>query len=45
VMKHIYSKIYIDCIVKNPAMEPRKPFTSSAFDSALDNYAAQLVTE
>lgn len=44
VMKHIYSNIYIDYVVKNPAMEPRKPFSSSAFDSALDNYAAQLAS-
>lgn len=42
VMKHIYSNIYIEYIVKNAALEPMKPFASDAFTAALDAYTALL---
>ena len=41
-MKHIYSNIYIEYIVKNAALEPMKPFASDAFTAALDAYTALL---
>ena len=42
IMRHIYANIYVEYVVKNPALSPLEPFESAAFDEALDAYASVL---
>ena len=39
---YIYANIYVEYVVKNPALSPLEPFESAAFDEALDAYASVL---
>jgi len=41
-MKHIYSVIYIEYVVRNVSLQPMKPFASNAFEAALDAYVTAL---
>ena len=44
IMHNIYLNLYVEYIVKNPSFEARKPFSSAAFDEALDAFAGALVS-
>ena len=37
IMRHIYSAIYVECVVKDPLYEPGAPFENANFTSALNN--------
>ena len=36
-MRHIYSAIYVECVVKDPLYEPGVPFENASFTTALNN--------
>ena len=36
-MRHIYSAIYVECVVKDPLYEPGVPFENANFTTALNN--------
>ena len=42
VMRHVYSNIYVEHVVKNPGLAPSEVFESAAFDQALDEYASVM---
>eukprot|EP00850_Spirogloea_muscicola_P018285 SM000166S02466 [mRNA] locus=s166:95969:97162:+ [translate_table: standard] len=41
-LKHIYSRIYAECIVKNPLHTPGQPFSCELFATTLDQYVKTL---
>eukprot|EP00850_Spirogloea_muscicola_P016179 SM000129S26166 [mRNA] locus=s129:289683:290721:- [translate_table: standard] len=41
-LKHIYSRIYAECIVKNPLHTPGQPFSCELFATMLDQYVKTL---
>lgn len=41
-LKHIYSNIYVEYVVKNPLYTPEMPFKCELFNSNLDNYVKNL---
>ena len=40
-MRHIYSNIYVEYIVKDPLYVPGQPFDNSYFTATLNQYAKQ----
>ena len=39
---HLYSKIYVEYVIKNPLLQPGKDITSELFASNLDSYIQSL---
>ena len=41
-LRHIYSNIYVECLVKNPLWQPEEELTCPLFTQALERYIASL---
>lgn len=43
-LRHIYSQIYVETLVKNPLYTPGEPITCPGFTQALDRYIGAMAT-
>lgn len=41
-LRHIYSNIYVECLVKNPLWQPEEELTCPLFTQTLERYIASL---
>mmetsp|Transcript_15892 Transcript_15892/g.36114 ORF Transcript_15892/g.36114 Transcript_15892/m.36114 type:complete len:146 (-) Transcript_15892:43-480(-) len=41
-LRHIYSNIYVECLVKNPLWRPDEELTCPLFTQTLDRYVASI---
>ncbi|MCO5578977.1 hypothetical protein L7F22_060495 [Adiantum nelumboides] len=41
-LRHIYSNIYVEYVIKNPLYKPGEPFRCELFNAALDQYVKTL---